>query len=89
MDDQVLIIKRKDLEDIITEMVEKIHPKEPDRWVTAETAKSILKCGNTTLYHLRTKGEISFVQNEDHRKLIVYDRNSLMSYMERNLKKAF
>ncbi len=89
MDDQVLIIKRKDLEEIITELVEKIHPKEPDRWVTAETAKSILKCGDTTLYHLRCKGEISFVQNEDHRKLIVYDRNSLMAYMERNLKKAF
>lgn len=89
MEDQVLIIKRQDLEEIITKLVEKIHPKEPDRWITAETAKSILKCGNTTLYHLRTKGEISFVQNEDHRKLIVYDSKSLEAYMLRNLKKAF
>ena len=89
MEDQFLIIKKEDLEVLFTEMLQKVHPNEPDRFVTAETARSILKCGNTTLYHLRTKGEISFVQNEDHRKLIVYDRNSLIAYMERNLKKAF
>ena len=89
MEDQFLIIKKEDLEVLFTEMLQKVHPNEPDRFVTAETARSILKCGNTTLYHLRTKGEISFVQNEDHRKLIVYDRNSLIAYMERNLKNAF
>ena len=62
---------------------------EPPRFVSEEVAREMLNCGKTQLYHLRTKLKISFVQDEDHPKMILYDRLSILEYCEKNLKKAW
>ena len=60
-----------------------------DLFVPEDEARRILNCGKTTLYHLRMQGKISYVQDDEHRKMIQYKYSSLINYLESNLKKAF
>ncbi len=89
MEDQFLILKREDLETLLTEILKDSISKEPDRFISEAEALRLLNCGKTTLYQLRVSGEIAYVQNESRRKMILYDRTSIMDYLESNLKKAY
>jgi len=62
---------------------------EPERFIPEEDARKLLNCGKTQLYYLRTNGKISFVQDDEHPKMILYDRDSILKYLETNLKTAF
>ena len=62
---------------------------EPERFITEEEAKKLLNCSKTQMYYFRINGVISFVQDDKHRKMILYDRISIMNYLESHLKKAF
>jgi len=62
---------------------------EPERFITEEEAKKLLNCSKTQMYYYRVNGVISYVQDDEHRKMILYDRLSIMKYLESNLKKAF
>lgn len=59
---------------------------EQSRWVDGEEAMQILKVkSKTTLQKLRDEDEIRFSQPE--KKIILYDRVSLIDYIERNSNK--
>lgn len=61
---------------------------EPDPWVSDEEAMRLLRIkSRTTLQKLRDEGEIRFSQPT--KKHIVYDRLSLLTYLERHSKDTF
>ncbi len=67
---------------------DKIKP-EPDRFINEEEARKMLNCSKTQMYYYRVNGDISFVQDDKHPKLIQYDRLSILQYLESHLKKSF
>lgn len=87
--DQFIILERADLEAVFEELIDKIRPNQPVRFITEDEARKLLNCGKTQLYHLRTNGKIAYVQDEEHPKMILYDRNSIDHYLQNNLKKPF
>ncbi len=61
---------------------------EKAKWVQGDEAMSILGIkSKTTLQKLRDEGEIKFSQ--PNRRIILYDRDSLEAYLERNAKSTF
>lgn len=59
-----------------------------DKWISDKEAMNILRISSkTTLQKLRDKGNIRFSQ--PNRKLILYDRNSILEYLETNAKDTF
>ena len=71
---------------IIDEIVKRIHHElklKEDPWVDTEEAMRILKIkSKTTLQELRDRREIGFSQ--PRRKHIVYNRESLLKYLEKH-----
>lgn len=61
----------------------------PERFITEEEARKMLNCGKTQMYYYRVNGVISFVQDEKHPKLILYDRHSIDHYLISKLNRAF
>lgn len=61
----------------------------PKRFINEEEAKKLLNCSKTQMYYFRVRGIISYVQDDEHPKMIQYDRYSIMEYLESHLKKAF
>jgi len=59
-----------------------------DKWISDEEAMTLLGISSkTTLQRYRDEGEITFTQPS--RKIILYDRFSILEFLERNSKKAF
>ena len=80
------------IQEFLDKMVERFGERfqtEPSRFISEEEARKMLNCGRTQLYHLRTNLKISYVQDDDHRKMILYDRLSILEYCEKNLKKSW
>lgn len=73
----------------IQKLLEKHITAEPERFITEEEARKLLNCSKTQMYYYRINGVISYVQDDEHRKMILYDRLSIMNYLESHLKKAF
>ena len=63
-------------------------PEEKSKWVDEEKAMSLLNIkSKTTLQKLRDEGKIEFSQPS--RKIILYSRPSIETYLERNSRKPF
>ena len=61
---------------------------EPPRWIDGEEAMTLLKItSKTTLQKLRDEGKIRFSQPQ--KKIILYDRLSLLEYIEKHAKDTF
>lgn len=61
---------------------------EPDQWISDEEAMQLLRIkSKTTLQKLRDSGEIRYSQPT--KKHIVYDRLSLLAYLEKHSKDTF
>jgi hypothetical protein len=60
----------------------------PERYITEDEACKLLNCSKTQMYYYRVNLTISFIQDENHPKKILYDRVSIMKYLESHLKKA-
>ena len=59
-----------------------------DKWISDEEAMQVLQIkSKTTLQKLRDEGKIRFSQPQ--KKIILYDRESLESYLERNARNTF
>lgn len=89
VDKRVFELTVEELKILFTAILITKRPIEPPRFIDAVEAKNLLSCGDTQLYYYRVKGKISFVQDEEHPKMILYDRYSINDYLEKNLKKAF
>lgn len=72
----------------VIEHVESKRPNTPERWIDGEEAMSILKIkSTTTLQKLRDEGKIRFSQPQ--KKIILYDRVSIMEYIEKHARETF
>ncbi|HYF32512.1 MAG TPA: helix-turn-helix domain-containing protein [Chitinophagaceae bacterium] len=74
------------IEQVVARLKEKYEEKE--KWISDVEAMQLLKIkSKTTLQDLRNKGKIRYSQPQ--KKMIVYDRESIMEYLENNAKNRF
>ena len=73
---------------LIDRVVSRIKEKEgfkEDRWISTEEAMTKLRIkSKTTLQKLRDEGKIRFSQPQ--KKIILYDNDSLLEYLEKHVK---
>jgi hypothetical protein len=76
---------------LIEEVVDRLKEKEnitQDKWVSPDRAMEILNIkSKTTLQKLRDEGSITFTQPQ--KKIILYDYDSIMKYLNSHTKKSF
>lgn len=76
------------LVDKVVEHLKVVHSRPLDRWIDAEEAMHLLNIkSKTSLQNLRDEGKIRFSQPQ--KKIILYDRDSINSYLENNAKNTF
>ncbi len=75
------------VEEVVTRIKEK-HKINNDKWVSPERAMEILNIkSKTTLQNLRDTGAIVFTQPQ--KKIILYDYNSLIHYLDNHANDTF
>ena len=88
---QVICLEEPAFYDLIDKVVTYIqtkHEVKDDKWISGEEAKTLLHItSKTTLQKFRDQGRISFFQAD--RKIILYDRDSILKYLDSNSKGAF
>jgi len=75
---------------LVDKVVEHVKQREnitEDRWITPVEAMKLLNIRTTALQELRNTGEIAYSQR--NRKNILYDRLSILAYLERNKRRTF
>jgi hypothetical protein len=76
---------------LIEEVVDRIKEKQQitqDKWISTERVMEILNIkSKTTLQKLRDEGSITFTQPQ--KKIILYDYNSIMKYLDNHKKEQF
>ena len=76
---------------LVERVVEHIKRKEnisADKWISGEEAMKMLRItSKTTLQKLRDEGKVRFSQPE--KKIILYDRDSIFTYLDKNTKETF
>lgn len=88
---QVICLESAALYQLVDKVVERIKGKKADttldKWLLPEEAMRILRItSKTTLQKLRDNDEIRFSQPTA--KKVLYDRDSLYEYLDRNAKNA-
>ena len=74
--------------DKVTEHIEQKYQGKDDKWITDVEAMKILNVkSSTTMQKLRDEGQVEFSQPS--RKIILYNRESIISYLDKNAKKTF
>ncbi len=75
------------IEVVVERMSEKLKVT-PEKWVTPEGAMELLNIkSKTTLQNLRDNGTIRFTQPQ--KKIILYDRDSIMKYLDKHANDTF
>lgn len=75
------------IEQVVARLREK-HGDEKDKWISDEQAMQLLNIkSKTTLQKLRDEGKIRFSQPQ--KKIILYDRESILEYLEKNARNTF
>lgn len=91
MDIKIIGMKDDDFQKMVEEIVSRIKDQfqvKHDKWIDAEEAMHILRItSKTTLQKLRDEGKIRFSQPE--KKLILYDRDSILQYIEKHARETF
>ena len=76
---------------LIEEIVERMREKQGhtlDKWIDEKEAMRMLRItSKTTIAKLRNNGDIRYSQ--PRRKIILYDRDSINSYLDRHAKDTF
>jgi len=90
MDMKIITMESEAFYSLIEEIIQRVGSKKPDRWIREPEAMGLLGIKSKShLWSLRTELKIDFFQDKDHPKLILYDRDSIMRYLELNMKKSF
>lgn len=88
---QVICLEEKAFYELVEQVVLRLKEKNNvirDKWVSNNEAMRLLNIkSKTTLQKLRDEGKIRFSQPE--RKIILYDRDSIDAYLEKNSKETF
>lgn len=76
---------------LIDEVVNRLkdsHGITQEKWISGDDAMSMLNIkSKTTLQKLRDEGKVRYSQ--PHKKIILYDRDSIIEYLEINAKDTF
>lgn len=88
---EVICLESEAFYSLVEQVVERIKEKNnitQDKWIDGETAMKLLGIkSKTTLQSLRDNGKIRFTQPK--RKIILYDRDSIMGYLDKNAQFTF
>ena len=88
---EVICLQDEAFYQLIEEVVDRLKEKEKitqDKWVSPDRAMEILNIkSKTTLQKLRDEGTITFTQPQ--KKIILYDYDSIMKYLNIHTKKSF
>lgn len=76
------------LVDEVVERLKATHNQTAEKWVSGEEAMHLLNIkSKTTLQNLRDEGKVRFSQPQ--KKVILYDRDSINTYLENNARNTF
>ena len=88
---EVICLESKAFKKLIDEVVERVrheHGANKNNWISDEDAMDILNItSRSTLQSYRDEGKIRYTQPS--KKVILYDRNSIMKLLEKNAKDIF
>ncbi|MCY1479222.1 Helix-turn-helix domain protein [compost metagenome] len=88
---QVICLEEKAFYELVEQVVQRLKEKNNvirDKWVSNEEAMRLLNIkSKTTLQKLRDEGRIRYTQPE--KKIILYDRDSIDAYLDKNSKDIF
>jgi hypothetical protein len=88
---EVICLQDEAFYQLIEEVVGRLKEKEnitEDKWVSPDRAMEILNIkSKTTLQKLRDEGSITFTQPQ--KKIILYDYDSIMKYLNNHTKRSF
>jgi hypothetical protein len=88
---EVICLETEAFYDLIDKVVERLESQSLDienKWVDTEEAMSLLGIkSKTTLQKYRDNGDIRFTQ--PRKKLILYDRKSILDFLEGNAQDTF
>jgi len=74
--------------DKVIEHLEQKYKQEPRQWIDGEEAMDMLNISSkTTLQKFRDEGKIRFSQPQ--KRIILYDRFSILDYIEQNARNTF
>ena len=72
----------------VVDRLKTAHSVKQDKWISDDDAMQLLNIkSKTTLQKFRDQGKIRFSQPE--KKIILYDRDSINAYLEKNAKETF
>ncbi len=86
----VICIETQAFDELIDQVVARVleQKKEVPKWISPEEAMEMLNItSKTTLQRLKNEGHIGFSQ--PMKKLILYDRESILAYLEKHAQKPF
>lgn len=88
---EVICLETEAFYTLIDTVVERLESQSPDienKWVDTEEAMTLLGIkSKTTLQKYRDNGDIRFTQ--PRKKIILYDRDSILDFLEGNAKETF
>ncbi|OJW77932.1 MAG: DNA-binding protein [Bacteroidetes bacterium 46-16] len=88
---QVICLEEAAFYTLVEEVVARLSDKQErhsDKWISGEEAMKLLQIkSKTSLQNLRDSGKIRYSQPQ--RKIIIYDRESILAYLETNAKNTF
>ena len=88
---EVICLETEAFYSLVEEVVKRIKDKEnieKDKWIRTEEVMDLLGIkSKTTLQKLRDEGSIRFSQPQ--KKIILYDRESVMEYLDKHAKDIF
>lgn len=88
---EVICLEEKAFYSLVEEVVSRLkekHNHQEDKWISDELAMALLNVkSKTTMQKLRDEGKIRFSQPQ--KKIILYDRQSIDSYLEENARETF
>lgn len=88
---EVIIMESDAFYALIQEVVRKLkddRPDQLDKWLDQQQAMQLLRIkSKTTLQKLRDEGSIRFTQPK--KKLILYDSDSILEYLDQNARETF
>lgn len=88
---EVICLETEAFYTLIEEVVGRLREKEnteQEKWIQSEAVMDLLGIkSRSTLQRLRDEGEIRYSQ--PHKKIILYDRESIEKYLEKHTKETF
>lgn len=88
MDDTLWVVKKSMMKAFFEEVVSSHLAKEPDKWILEDEAMKLLGIKSKShLWKLRSEGCITYTQPS--RKILLYDRDSILEYLDSHIQKAF